>query len=348
MLLLLALACAPPTCGGASLDAVARRCRAAYDAPGLAVAWTTASDEAPRVALSGEAALDEAGGEPLSPDHLLRVGSVTKTLTGTLVLVLADEGLLDLDAPVADLLPGMGLDPRITPRLLLEHRSGLASYRDHPDLDAGAPHAPEELLALALDLGPLDEPGAAFHYASTNFVALGLIVEAVTGGSWAGALRARVLDPLALDGFAFTAESLPAPAARGYERDGEGWADVTDRVDPSVRWAAGALAAPVGDLARWAAALGEGALLELATAAARLDALPRAEGSERAYGLGLSVDETASGPAWGHRGRGDGFHAWTAWYPEAGVAVAAVFNRQSREADPVAVADAVIAALDAR
>ena len=147
-----------------------------------------------------------AGSRRPKADQRFRVGSVTKTFTATIVLQLVDEGRLRLDSTLEDHVPGV--IPRgaeITIRRLLIHTSGLPSYpsADYYSWLSGegtsrASTRPIDTLRFA-GSRPLEfEPGSQWGYSNTNYVALGLVIEGVTGRSYAEELEARILDPLGL------------------------------------------------------------------------------------------------------------------------------------------------------
>ena len=131
-----------------------------------------------------------------------RIGSNTKTFVATVVLQLVAEGKIGLDAPVADYLPRFGLDRRITVRMLLQHTSGVFNYTGdfYPDGTAvpGIPstgqewvdnrfhtYQPEELVRLALSKPAKFAPGTGWSYSNTNYTLAALLIEKVTGRSYA-------------------------------------------------------------------------------------------------------------------------------------------------------------------
>ncbi|MEV5443852.1 serine hydrolase [Streptomyces sp. NPDC052644] len=236
-------------------------------------------------------------------DHF-RAGSLTKTFVATVVLQLAAERRLDLDAPVAAVAPGLlppPLDRRVTARRLLTHTSGL------PDLTRpSSPAVPPEGLRAALGSRTAKPPGA-FAYANTNYVVLGRIVEHVTGRSYASEVRRRVIVPLGLDGTSFPGArtDLPAPHGRGYDSAGR---DVTD-LDPRVAGAAGELVSTLADLNRFYSALLDGRLLAPPQRAALLDT----SAAQGRYGMGLFPTLLSCGvTVWGHNGRIPGSYVRTA------------------------------------
>ncbi|MCX4679603.1 beta-lactamase family protein [Streptomyces sp. NBC_01433] len=144
-------------------------------------------------------------GRPMRAEDRLRIGSVSKTFTATVVVQLAAEGRTGLDSPVERYLPGLiranGYDGRkISVRRLLQHTSGLP---DHVESIAPPPvdewrfrhFEPRELIATALTMPP---PDKKWHYATTNTVVVGLIVEKVTGRGVEAEVTRRIIKPRGL------------------------------------------------------------------------------------------------------------------------------------------------------
>ncbi|MFK8848574.1 serine hydrolase domain-containing protein [Streptomyces sp. Ac-502] len=207
---------------------------------------------------SGSAGLAELGGTAAPPvNGHVRIGSNTKTFTATLVLQLVAEGKIGLDTPADAYLPGFGLDPRITVRMLLQHTSGVFNFTGEYYADGtvvpGIPcnitgkewvdnqftsYRPEDLVRLALSKPARFEPGTDWSYANTNYVLARLLVEEVTGRSCAEETHERLLEPLGLSGTVVpgTSPEIPAPHAHAYYRYEDAGrqktADVT-RLNPS-------------------------------------------------------------------------------------------------------------------
>jgi len=245
----------------------------------------------------------------LRPEDRFRVGSVTKTFVATVVLELAAEKRLRLDDPVGRWLPGLLPDRRgITIRDLLAHRSGLADVADDPAVLNGfrSNWPARRLVALAASRPRTGTPGGSFHYSSTNYLVLGLLVERVTGRSVAAELRRRIFRPLRLADTAYQPRPLAGRHVHGYRL-----ASHQGVVDPkaaphdlelrSARWAgaSGDLVSSAADLARFLAALLGGDLLPTRELRAMEAVGPR-------YGLGLAVYPTRCGLAWGHTGNLNG------------------------------------------
>src|SRR5262245_54489303 len=137
------------------------------------------------------------GGEPISPDTVFDLASLTKVMaTLPCVLLLADQGKLDLDDPVVRYLPAFGGDVRstVTIRQLLSHTSGLPAGHEFYEMDTDAAHR-----WLAVPQVPLvSAPGTEMVYSDIGFLLLGLIVEAITSVRLDEAAHALVFRPLGL------------------------------------------------------------------------------------------------------------------------------------------------------
>ncbi|MDT0405944.1 MULTISPECIES: serine hydrolase domain-containing protein [Streptomyces] len=253
----------------------------------------------------------EAGPGVARADHF-RAGSITKTFVATVVLQLADEGRLSLSDTVEKYLPGLirgtGNDGRaLSLRSLLTHTSGLHDFS--ADTKGRVPLTPARAVRIALAHPPTAL--GRYSYSNTNYVLLGLIIEQVTGRSYATEARSRIITPLHLTGTSFPGSrtSLPSPHGRSYDPDGT---DVT-RLDPRVAGAAGELVTTLADLNRFYASLLSGALLPPSSLREMLDTRT-AQGK---YGMGVYPLKLPCGTTvWGHNGRIAGNYVRTAATPD--------------------------------
>jgi CubicO group peptidase (beta-lactamase class C family) len=162
-------------------------------------------------------------GVPVTKDALFQIGSVTKVWTATLVMQLVHEGLLDLDAPVVAVLPGLRLADAdvvrtVTLRHLLTHTSGIDGdvFTDTGRGD----ECLERYVALLSDVAQNHPLGATWSYCNAGYSLLGRIIEVVTGGTWDKALRDRLFTPLALSHtVTLPEEALLHAAAVGHVDD---------------------------------------------------------------------------------------------------------------------------------
>ncbi|MFF3442362.1 serine hydrolase domain-containing protein [Streptosporangium sp. NPDC002721] len=266
---------------------------------------------------TGSAGVAELGetAKPPTEGHF-RIGSATKTFVATLVLQLVAEGRIGLDDPVAGHLPAFGLDGRITVRMLLQHTSGVFNFTGevYPDGtvvpgisipygtagrewvdDRFRTYRPQELVELALSRPARFEPGTDWSYANTNYVLARLLIEEVTGRSFAEELRRLILEPLGMPGTVAPDASpeIPDPHAHAYYRYEEKTVDVT-RQNPSWLSAGGDMISTTRDLQTFFSALLDGRLLPPPLLAEMCT--PRPTGIPNMdYGLGVFVVSTDDG-----------------------------------------------------
>ncbi len=241
------------------LDAAARgaclRFLEASGIPGLAAALVRGDDFLFLAGL-GVASLEH--DLPVTADTAFEIASVTKLFTAEAALLLVQDGLIELDTPLADHLelpPGWR---GVTVRHALTHQSGIRNYTLPPGYweRIREDRSAEEILALVADL-PLDfEPGARYAYDNTGFYLLGLLIEAVTGESYEDHLGRRIFAPLGMTTTRVNDYAVPVRGrASGYSR-------VNDRIvnktyySTSNTFSAGVLLSSARDLATWAASLG--------------------------------------------------------------------------------------------
>ncbi len=233
-------------------------------------------------------------GTPIRTDARFPIASITKLFTSTLILQLADEGRIELDAPFGAYLPnypGAGAD-RATVRMLLNHTSGIAqfdtvgSYQEA--LASGLPNYQQPLTSAALlqrcCSGPLaHEPGSTFDYNNADYFILGRIIEHTVGQSYEDALSARILTPLHLrdTGLLSWDAIIPRLVSTYFYRDDS----ETLVADMPVYWenwrATGGMYGTAEDLVRFADALFEERLISVR---ALRELLTPAQDD---YGLGL-------------------------------------------------------------
>ena len=262
-------------------------------------------------------------GVPVDSDTIYGFGSITKTFVAGIVLQLVEEKKLGLDDALGNWLPNFrNIDPDITVRQLLNHGSGLSGYvgsnryRSEINADPDRVWQPEE--TLQYERPPRGADANPQYYTNTNYILLGMIIEAVTGNSLTQELQNRVIDPLHLD-----STYLPVNDFKPGQ-----WADRT-RLSISrysSTWAAGAIASIPRDIAKWTHTLHSGNFLRPATLESMRVTHPRRiTGFEIPMGLGVWKLEGEKFVAWGHGGRYRPFLSATYYIPELGISVAHSF-----------------------
>ena len=270
------------------------------------------------------------GGAPVDAGTPWIIGSTTKTFIAVVVLQLARERRLDLDATVESFFPELPAASRITTRQLLQHTSGVPEYlhSDAVRADARREWRARELIAVAVAQRPLAEPGAGYHYSNTNYLLLGEIVERVTSRPWYAEVRSRILEPLGLRHTGYAGEpSAPRLGAGHIIADGK-FVDATDRWHPSLGGAAGGMYSTGADLLAFTLALFEGDLLDARRTAEMRTFVPGDDHGYvgHAYGLGLERYTVNELTVLGHMGTGSAHGSFVGYDPASRAAVAVQIN----------------------
>jgi D-alanyl-D-alanine carboxypeptidase len=277
---------------------------------------------------------------PAAANTIYRLASITKQFTAAAILHLAEEGQLSLDDRISDYLPDYPASGRrITIRNLLSHTSGLSDVAVIPLLEeaGGVGYTRDQIIDLVASQ-PLDfEPETGHSYSNVGFMLAGVVIEQVTGTSYADYLTNEVLRPLGLDQTSFCPDEQPRADrwAHGYDLQYGNWPRALRLgrapafIDPApinmeVVSAAGGLCSTVTDLARWPGLLRS--FLDPASHREMSRPTVLSDGTKVPYGLGLQIREFGSHPAVSHGGVVTGFISVVADFPEEGVTVAILVN----------------------
>jgi D-alanyl-D-alanine carboxypeptidase len=295
---------------------------------------------------------------PVLPEDRFVLASATKPATACLVAQLAERGVLGLDDPVATWLPELPHARRLTPRLLLAHRSGLREYFKDPVLaprfDGGAPDHPwtrGEVIAAIARLGPEREPDRRFRYRDSNYVVVAELAERASGEDYETLLEAHIAGPLGLPGFscvrAVPGTRLATPHLSLLRRPVDLLAVTRGRIPTDALgpvWGDGGIAASALDLARFTEALFGGELVNtrtLGAMTARTSRFARRGG----YGLGVMTSRVPGAVVAGHDGVYFGWTASTGIDDATGTTVSAVANLTAPSLPAAQLAKAARAAL---
>lgn len=284
--------------------------------------------------LDGDTIVESAAGvlsrrtnAPTTPDALFLPGSIGKLYTATLVMMLVDEGKLDLDNSIRTYLPDFRVqDDRaadiVTLRNLLTHTSGFDG--DH-FVDTGrGDDALAVYVAGCKDLPQIADPGKIWSYSNSGYAILGRVVEVATGEAFERVLYERIFKALDLEHtVSFAEEAIVHPTAVGHVTDPE-----TSEVQVSPTWAlyrafgpmGAAVVATAGDVLRFVAfhvnggtnAAGEQLLDPSLVAAMQQEEVRLVDDSflGGAWGLGWNLDEWGGLKVIGHDGNSIGQNAF--------------------------------------
>lgn len=325
-------------------------------APGMAVAAVKGGKI---VYLDAFGWADREAHRPVTPDTPFYIASSTKPFTALLVLLLARDGTLDLEAPVSRYLPELELAAPLSPdaitvRQLLTHTHGIDGNGPVVWRTAYSGEHSPELLVRVLSRHRPDRKGTAFHYSNVGYVLASLIVERVTSRSWKELLERRVLAPLGMERTtAFMSRVDPARLAQPYAAAPEGFDRIRQSKGDASMHAAGGLVSTAHDLARFVLAqLGGGRLggrtifpEEIIAEGHRQQVQQDAtflDYQRVGYGLGWQVGRWEQRALLHHFGSFSGYYAHVSFMPDEDVGVVVLANED--ELGPL-VAEAVAQAI---
>ncbi len=273
------------------------------------------------------------GGAPVAADTPFLLSSLTKSFTALAVMQLVEQGKLSLDDPVCTYLPWFAVDSpnpsSITVRHLLHHISGIPT---RPGLTP--PKSGETIEQRARELtqfSPSLPAGQVFQYANHNYVLLGLLVEKISGLSYADYVERNIFQPLAMDrSFTDQRQAEEAGMAVGHQSI-FGFSARIEREFPMADLPAGMLISSAGDMTKYLQMLlndGEGPKGHLLSSSG-LNLLwqPGPSFATGAYAMGWMVDD--NGSTLSHIGSFANYSSFMLLQPAAGLGIVVLTNQGS-------------------
>ena len=282
---------------------------------------------------SGYGLADVENEVPATPATVYRLASVSKPITATAVLQLAERGRLDLDAPIQRYVPGFPEKPwPITTRQLLGHQSGIRNWTEEEFHNTRRFTSIGDALAPFKDDALLFEPGTRTQYTSLGFTLLGAVIEGAGGAPFMEQLRTSVFQPAGMESARDDDVFAIVPhRARGYHRRADGTLANAPLADTSNRTPGGGLVASVEDVARFASAVQRGVLLKPETLQMALTPQKVRGGRTTGYGLGWVLGRRGTRREAYHVGGQPQVSTVVYMLPEAGVAVAILADLEGVE-----------------
>jgi D-alanyl-D-alanine carboxypeptidase len=276
-----------------------------------------------------------------SPLTKFRIGSLTKQFTAACILLLQEHHQLHLQDPISKYVSDLPENWRpITIHQLLTHTSGIPNYPGMPHVDhelnrTGA--TPREILAVAATK-PLEfKPGTQLRYTNTGYVLLGMVIEKVSGASFADFLQQNIFTPLEMTNSGYdNAATILKERASGYMVK-DGHLRNADFIDMSIPYAAGSLYSTVEDLYRWNEALAGKKLLPDASLQQMFSVYPETLLQGMHYGYGVVIAQRFGRLLYHHGGGVNGFETVIQRYPKERICIIVLENLDPSE--PWTVAD---------
>jgi serine beta-lactamase-like protein LACTB, mitochondrial len=266
---------------------------------------------------------------PVWPATKFRIGSVSKPLTSAALVLLVEQGKLDLDAPVQKYVPTFpGKGSPITSRMLAGHLGGIRHYKDDEFLISKHYDKVLEGLKIFQDDPLVAPPGTQFNYSSYGYNLLSAVVEGASGQDFLSFMRQRVFTPLGLrDTVADQPADIIPQRARFYTRYKDKPVRNAPFVDNSYKWAGGGFLSSAEDLVRFGSALLQPGFLKPESLRLLFTSQKTSDGKETGYGMGWAIHNSKSGQrVYEHAGGSAGGSSQLILYPDAHVVVAMICN----------------------
>jgi D-alanyl-D-alanine carboxypeptidase len=266
----------------------------------------------------GYGLIDGADKKPLTAASRFRIASITKTYTAVMILQLVEEGKLKLTDTLDKFFPQVPNAQKITILQILSHRSGIPNVRrDQATWKPGEAVTKDQMLALIVKGTPEFEPDTKNSYSNSGYFLLGLILEKVTGKSYAEALEQRINSRIGLkDTYLATAPiDVNKGEALTYFNTGSDW-----KLNFETHWSiARQLVCTAGDMATFMQALFDLKLISQ-------ESLNQMKTIRDDEGLGLVTFTYAGKTFYGNTGGGDNYGSWLMYQPEDKLVVSYATN----------------------
>lgn len=333
---------------GLVVDSIVAAALADGRAAGMAVAVVRGGDT---LVFKGYGKVDLEWDVPTPTDAIYEIGSVTKQFTATALLRLVDEGKVDLDADVTTYLPDLDTQGhRVPVRRLLDHTSGIRSYTEMRGFGTlRMARLPRDTLVRLVQQEPFDfAPGERLVYNNSAYFLLGLLIEKVSGLSYADYLARHLFEPLGISNSRYCSEqAVISRRANGYEMSPGGLVRAS-YLDHTWPYAAGSLCSTIGDLVTWTRALHGGRVLSAPMYRLLVTPEPLNDGTPVRYAKGLAITEVAGHPVIAHGGGINGFLSGLTWFPESETVIVVLVNTSGPVQPGAITADIAAAALGRR
>ena len=270
----------------------------------------------------GYSQIERTGKKPMTMENRFRIASIGKTYGAAMILQLVEEGKLKLTDTLDKFFPQVPNAGKITILQMLSHRSGVPNISREQDPQRNWTNgiSNDEKLALIAKATPDFEPDTKSSYSNSGYFLLTLILEKITGKSFAEALQERIISKIGLaDTYSSTGFiDVNKKESLTYIHSGGDWQQMR-QTHPSIAYGAGQIISTPNDLAKFIQALFDGKIVSK-------ESLNQMKTIRDGEGLGMVTFTFAGRTFYGNTGGGDNYGSWLAYEPEEELAVAYTTN----------------------
>jgi len=277
---------------------------------------------------------------PARPDHIYRTGSISKSITAVLMMLLVQDGLLNLDDPVSKFLPEIETlqntqrnNPTVSLRHLASHTSGLIREPDLEEAASGSIETWEDKILTSIKHTYFQaEPGGEYSYSNIGYGILGLALSRAANMPFIDLVEGRIFQPLGMSSTTFIIDDKTEDLlASGYVyREGivDGTIPFNEHSGRGYKVPNGGVYSTVADLAIFSEFMtgGEPRLLSESLRNSMMS-IQTPESVTEGYGLGFSLSQSGSGVWWiSHGGSVAGYNAYLLFQPDTQLSIVLLRN----------------------
>jgi D-alanyl-D-alanine carboxypeptidase len=309
----------------ARIDAIVEAARSAEKIPGVTL---LVEHRGKRIVAAGYGFADVENQVPADLDTVYQIASLTKQFTAAAILQLVEQKKLALDDDVTHLVPSLRIpESKVTVHHLLSHTHGIVEY-NRDETRAVWPTAVDHAAVLALLAGhDLEfQPGTKFAYRNSGYYLLGMIIERLSGLSYADYLRTRIFEPLGMRSTSqCTSRGILPKRAHGYTLN-DGMLGNASFLDLTWTFAVGSICSTAPDVLRWQHALPAGEVISRESYARMITPVTLSDGTVTDYGYGLGLSVHGGHRLVRHGGNTVGFSSYLTRYPDDDLIVVLLTN----------------------
>lgn len=265
---------------------------------------------------------------PMTPDHVFQIGSMTKQFTAVAILMLEQQGKLNVNDPVSKYIKDYPSGDKITIHHLLTHTSGIKDFTKMKALSTIAQKEMKpEMMVDFFKNEPVDfAPGEKFEYNNSGYVVLGYIIELVSGQTYEDFIKKNIFEKAGMSHSYYATDRLLIPKrAYGYHQKEYGFVNKT-MISFSVPFSSGSLMSTVDDMLKWQQALNQNTLLNVAETQKAFQKYRLNNGEEFTYGYGWHLKDINGTPDREHGGSVFGFKSMGVYIPSEDIYVIGFSN----------------------
>ncbi|MGY8985836.1 MAG: serine hydrolase domain-containing protein [Sphingomonadales bacterium] len=266
---------------------------------------------------------------PNKAETVFRLGSISKQFTAAGIMLLKEEGKLEIDDPITKFLPTYPTNGHvITIRNLLTHTSGIKNYTAMQEFQniVGQEMTVDEMVDFFKNEPINFVPGEKYSYSNSGYFLLGVIIEKISGITYENFIQERIFTYLSLDNSYYgDFNRIINNRATGYSQGEEGLIN-SNYMSMSIPYAAGSLISNVDDMAKWNKALFAGKVVSQDSLREMTSPFTLNNGEISNYGFGLGIRTFKGQPMISHGGGIFGFSTNGAYLPESDIYVAILGN----------------------